>query len=342
MHRARLLFSVLLGCLALGWIGSVSSLSFAQETAADPPPVQPRPLAPGVMTVIPAQVEPSETFTGPLQLSDIVNTPGLDFKPTYTPSSQTLREMAKQVILRREIWGLEFAFKPLRMVQVDIPQPTGVMQKKLIWYMVYRVTNRGGHLRPVPKVDEFGHTVYSAEPVSRSVRFFPHFVLEGMVQKPGLKFDASLPRSENYQRKGYLDRVIPAALRDIYLRELPGRGIRLYNSVEMSRINILPSEKEEHSVWGVATWESIDPRIDYLSVYVQGLTNAFEFEPKADGLVYRHKTLQLNFYRPGDSVLEHEKEIRFGVPIVSNKTVQQDIYTIYGVPDRLDHRWIFR
>ena len=36
----------------------------------------------------------------------------------------------------------------MRMVYVDIPQPNGKMQRKLVWYMVYRVRNLGGHIKP--------------------------------------------------------------------------------------------------------------------------------------------------------------------------------------------------
>ena len=58
-------------------------------------------------------------------------------------------DWAKDVDFRREIWALEFKFKPMRMISVDVPQPTGKMQRKLIWYMVYSVTNTGKILEPV-------------------------------------------------------------------------------------------------------------------------------------------------------------------------------------------------
>ena len=44
---------------------------------------------------------------------------------------------------------LDFKFKPVRMIWVDIPQPSGYMQRKLIWYMVYSVTNTGKVMHPV-------------------------------------------------------------------------------------------------------------------------------------------------------------------------------------------------
>ena len=69
-------------------------------------------------------------------------------EPHYDPRTRTLVQMAKEVILRREIYCLEFSFKPLRHIYVDIPRPDGKMQRKLVWYMVYRVRYRGGELRP--------------------------------------------------------------------------------------------------------------------------------------------------------------------------------------------------
>ena len=91
---------------------------------------------------------------------------------------------------------------------------------------------------------------------------------------------------------------------------------------------------DDHSVWGVATWEYVDPRIDSFSIYVKGLSNAYRFSDPAGeykpgdepgkGRQYAQKTLKLNFWRPGD---EHEIN-------------EQDIY--YGGPGQVDHEWVFR
>ncbi|MCA9142960.1 MAG: hypothetical protein KDB05_09245 [Planctomycetales bacterium] len=295
-----------------------------------------RPLAPGVLTVIPTATEEGETFNGPLPLVEVVTgIPDLDWTPNYTPKTNTLQEIAKQVVLRRTIWDLEFAFKPLRMIEVDVPQPTGNMQRKLIWYMVYRVSNRGLALNPTESVDSFGHRTYTIEKVNYPTRrFFPHFVLE----------------SREYQ-KSYLDRIIPAAQLAIQKREDP--GTKLLNSIEMTRVQIpLSDERIERGIWGVVTWEDIDPRLDFFSVYIRGLTNAFEFvdppgayragQPPGSGRVYNYKTLQLNFWRPGDSVLEHEREVRYGVPVDSDPVLQAHILDAFGLPERLDHLWIYR
>jgi len=304
----------------------------AQEAAAI------RPLAPGVLTVIPPAGEDEETFTGPVPMVEVVNgIPDLDWTPNFDAKTRTLQEMAKTAIFRRPIWNLEFAFKPMRMIDVDVLQANGRIERKLIWYMVYRVTNRGHVLNPVPSEDALGQKVYQVDRANfdfQTLRFFPHFVLEN-----------------RESQKSYLDRVIPAAQELIQIREHP--GVRLYNSVEITAIKIPISEAGvERGVWGVVTWEDVDPRTDFFSVYVRGLTNAFKFvdppgaykagDPPFAGRVFAFKTLQLNFWRPSDSVLEHEREIRFGIPVEPDPERQQRILSMFGLKDRLDYLWIYR
>lgn len=307
---------------------------------AQPPAVAPqvRPLAPGVLTVIPTAREAGETFSGPRPLVELTSLPGLDWTPNYEPKSQTLLEQAKTVTLRHPIWCLEFAFKPLRMVYIDIPQPTGKMQRKQIWYMAYRVKNIGFDLKPIPTDQDpappEGEAVFGIERVNYPThRFFPHFVLE----------------SHEY-KKQYLDRVIPAAKEVIQSREKP--GVPMYNSVEISQVPIpLSDGRIDRSVWGYVTWEDIDPRMDYFSIYVRGLTNAFEFVDPASfkpgdqpgtGRLFSFKTLQLNFWRPGDTERQHEGEISYGVRVDADPIKQAEILAKYGLTERLDHLWIFR
>ncbi len=139
--------------------------------------------------------------------------------------------------------------------------------------------------------------------MDQPVRFVPEFVLD-------------CPRLN----KRYPDRVIPVAFQRIVQREDPNQ--RFYNTVEMVR-ELKPGE----SVWGIATWEDIDPRVDRFSVYVHGLTNAYRWEDAepvqpndklGKGRTLYRKALQLNFWRPGDEFerqpTEVEAEIRFGWP----------------------------
>ncbi len=295
-----------------------------------------RKLAPGVLTVIPFETEPEETFSGPVPIVEILQGIGdLTWTPNFDAKSNTLAEKAKRAIYRRSIWNLEFAFKPLRMLEVDIPQPTGKMQRKLIWYMVYRVKNTGYSLRPQAIAANDVHGPHTTQLVNFATRrFFPHFVL----------------KSQDYDKE-YLDQIIPAARAAIQKREKP--GVRIHNSVEMTGVKIpLSDDRVDRSVWGVATWENVDPRIDFFSIYIRGLTNAFicadtpgayqKGDAPGKGRVFRFKTLQLNFWRPGDTVFEHENEIRYGVPIDSDPNVQKKMLERFDLEQRLDHRWIYR
>ena len=288
-----------------------------------------RKLAPGILTVIPPEPREEETYQGPISLPTVSK---LAWNPNFTPKSETIQEKSAKVTIRHNVWNLELAFKPMRMVYVDIPQTSGKMQRKLIWYMVYRVRNLGGHLNPVPAEDK----TYKPEVVdqvlnagaaapSNAIRFFPHFVLES----PEVG-------------KAYLDRIIPAAMPVIQLREM--RGAKLYNSVEISQISIPVVPRDGGpGAWGVVTWEDVDPQIDFFSIYVQGITNAFRLEPSQTGrIVQRMKTLQLNFWRPGDTVNEHEEEIRYGVPSVTDPNEQAAICARYNIPRRVDYLWVYR
>ena len=299
--------------------------------------VQPRRLAPGVLTVIPVKPEAAETASPPRGIVEIlfgVDKQVLNWQPHFTPASRTLKQLGSQVVLRRGIWQLEFAFKPLRMIEVDVPQASGKMRRKLVWYLVYRLKNSGLHLNPVGKKDRFGSTSYELETINHTVRCFPQLVL----------------RSHEYDKE-YLDQLIPVAVGQIQQREDP--AIKLHNSVEISRLNIpLSDEQVQRSVWGVATWTDIDPRIDFFSILVEGLSNAYHWEdtpgvyqqgdPPGTGRRYTQKTLQLNFWRPGDAVLQHEGEIRFGLPFAADPDEQMRFFKQYGLQERVDYLWVYR
>lgn len=306
-----------------------------------------RTLSPGVLTTIPPKPEEEEMFSGPRPIEPVA-IPGLEITPKLAPKTNTVFERAKIATLRRTIWNLEFSFKPMRLIDVDMPQPTGVMQRKLVWYMVFRVRNLGGHFEPraVEEIfqDKIKHITWTKSTTNEveffgakttSLRFFPHFVLESREVK-----------------KSYLSRVIPAAHGPIRRREFPGDSKTVLHDVVSITGAAIPvsTATEDHSVWGVVTWEEVDPKIDYFSVYVQGLTNAYRYQDPANfapstpgsGRTYTTKTLQLNFWRPGDAVEAEEEEFRYGVRIVSDPNEQKQIFDLYNITERLDHLWVYR
>jgi hypothetical protein len=316
-----------LGCVVLALavgLGAFVGPAIGQQNSASV-----RQFAPGVETTIPPDLDPEEAVSTH-DLIEVRANPDIQWKPEYLSESRTLYGMSEGVKFRRDVWCLEFSFKPLRMIYVDVPQPSGKMQRKLVWYLVYRVKNTGKAIAPVEEADGTYTTALSA---GGPVKFNPQFVLESH----------DLTSSGQPINKAYLDRLIPVAKDLIQQRELPGR--ELLTSVEMAEREIPVSDgRADRSVWGVATWEDVDPRIDFCSVYVRGLSNAYRWvdppgayragDPPGKGRQFERLTLQLNFWRPGDQFGEHESEIRFGVP--PGKAA------LYGVPDGVAYRWIYR
>jgi hypothetical protein len=272
-----------------------------------------RKLAPGIEIAIPAERHKEDTFSVHDAVEILQGIPNLNWTPKLSPSSQTLKEKATATVFRsRMIWYLEFTFKPVRMIWVDEPQASGKMQRKLVWYMIYHVKNKGGHFVPQRQADG----TYDVTEQDADVRFFPLFVLDAPEYK-----------------KAYLDRLIPVASDAIQQKEDPNR--KLLNSVEIGTKPIpVSTEREDRSVWGVATWEDLDPRIDFFSVSVQGLTNAYKWidppgaytagDPPGTGRVLLQRTLVLNFWRPGDEYNESERTIH------------------YGIPGKVDYSWVYR
>jgi hypothetical protein len=341
----KIVFSMPPACCLLAVVATALLL------AAEPVHAQTRRLAPGVLTTITPQPQEEELYTGPQPLTEVpIAIPGLEYTPNLRAKTRTLLEQSKGTTLRRTIWNLEFSFKPMRMIEVEIPQANARMQRKLIWYMVYRVRNLGGHWRSLEKEEIFKeglkHITYGKEVTNQvtlfnqqteSLRFMPHFVLAS------LEF-----------QKEYLDRVIPAAIGPIRTREFPGdTTTRLYDSQQITEVPIpISTPTADKSIWGVVTWEDVDPRIDYFSVYVQGLTNAYKFvdapggfkagDKPGTGRQIAQKTLRLNFWRPGDTIAEDEGEIRYGMRIDSDPAEQDKIFKLYGTKTHLDYEWVYR
>lgn len=289
----------------------------------------PRVFARGVLTTIPPQLVPEETFSRKPMI-EITSNKALDWQPQTFAETRTLYSKAEDASFTNEIWGLQFTFKPLRMINVDVRQPNGQTERKLLWYLVYNVENTGERIRPVQ--DETGtFSAESAEP--EPIQFLPHFVLEGQ--------DVDSRGNKIY--KAYLDRVMPSVMETIRQRETPGR--ELLTSAQIAEKSIAVStESQDNSVWGVAIWELVDPEMDFLSVFVGGLTNAHEWadtpgnfqpgDPAGKGRRIMAKTLQLNFWRPGDEYQQNEKEIRYGTP--PGKA------SLYGVEEGVAYQWTFR
>lgn len=307
-------------CLALGMFTATVPTAMGQTAVS-----RGRQLAPDALEVIEPAMEYGETFQGPVDLPLVVNHPELEWDPNYFAKSETLFEMAQQVIFRGDVYCLKFEFKPVRMIEVDVNTPDG-LQRKNVWYLLYRVSYVGGDLRPVAEPDAYDNQVFATPQAvsSKWVRFMPIFRLQAM----GLNQE-------------YLDQVIPEARRLIAAKERVGKQI--YDSLSIQRVKIeLSTEATDNQVWGVATWVDVDPRTDFFAVQVQGLTNAQRLKLEGDQLKYLQKTLVLHFSRPGDTINELEDRIRYGIPALENPARQQYVLRQFGIEERLDHHWIYR
>ncbi|QDU91424.1 hypothetical protein Pla175_48470 [Pirellulimonas nuda] len=320
-----------LAVLAVAALIVAASGSLALAQGAQGASARARVLAPGVLTTIPLDLRADDT-SSKHDLLELASDAKLNWTPDFLPGTRTLSSKAKEVWFQRPIWQLEFEFKPLRMIYVDVPQPGGAVRRELVWYLVYRVRNPGTQLSPEPVEDG----LYEAQVTAGGpIRFLPHFVLQGH----------DTDASDRKLYRAYLDRVIPAAVEPIRRRETPGQD--LLDSVAISQKPLPPATGPDDAaawVWGVATWEGIDPETDYFSIYVQGLTNAYRWVEDPAGVTARdapgsarrffRKTLQLNFWRPGDQFLEHESEVRFGAP--PGRESQ------YGVEEGVAYQWVYR
>jgi hypothetical protein len=259
-----------------------------------------RVLGPGVLTVIP----PDRATDDALQRADLLEItegypgPEWNWGPKLAAANTTLVERARMREYPRDIWCLEFAFKPPRLMDVDVPASDLKMQRKRIWYLVYRVRNAGGR-RIITEPAEGGEekVVRRTETFESPVTFAPQFVLESLEPVDAAEGAAAY--------RGYLDRLVPSAMAAIRRREDPKRP--LLDSVQMMETELAPGEER----WGVAIWEDVDPRIDFFSIYVRGLTNAVRWrkrpgaairqgDPPGSDVEETLECLRLDFWRPGD------------------------------------------
>lgn len=314
-----------LGALVLATllVAGVPASSLAQFASVEPSPTRPpRQFAPGVETVIPPALDPGDTVTQH-DMVEVLAEESLEWTPKLL-ADQTLREQAKEARFKRDVWCLEFAFKPLRMIR--LLDPASDSGQRLVWYLVYRVKNTGAALTPTMNEADGSFEAVAAD--SGPLRFLPHMVLQG--------HDTAPEGGKIY--RAYLDQVAPEAVPAIRQRETPGR--KLFTATTMPLEPIAVGEER----WGVAMWSGVDPEIDFFSVYVRGLSNAYEWtdpegvfqagDPPGKGRLFVRKTLQLNFWRPGDRFLQHENEVRYGTA--------PGHAALYGVEEGVDHQWVYR
>ena len=178
------------------------------------------------------------------------------------------------------VWVLDFKFRDPRLIKVDIPG----RGQKVCWYLWYQVSN------------------YTQEPRT----FIPDFEL--------VSYDRNLQPTVHH------DQILPRVQEAIKKIEDPTGYYDIKNSVTISA-NPIPTSKAEatpRAVTGVAIWDSVqDADSNRFSIFVAGLSNGWALTdpiPPSKEQVVRRKTLQLNFQRIGDKVLQRSEDIRFVGP----------------------------
>ena len=226
----------------------------------------------------------------------------------------------------------EFAFTGLRQAKLKMPLADGRLVNRNVWYIVYRIRDTGKtmtfeQVKLKPEFDHIKNELRRDQTVEADLKkFLPRFTLEGWVASD--QFNRS--RKDRYRKVAYRDEIAPAILAQIRRRE--DRNQRLLDGHQMSEAKIpVANNNSDPGLWGVAIWTGVDPRIDYVSVYVKGLTNAYRLGSDFDDPT-RIKTLQLNFWRPGDLVQEDDDEVDFGIPLVDNPAEQATICRRYDLP----------
>lgn len=315
------------------------------------------------MRTIPTFIGFEETFQWS-DVPEIVSAGAADSKDSALEYS-----WGADLFFQKEIWQLQFSYKNIRAIDVTFPTKEG-LETKRVWYLVYSVTNTGERLNAeldkdvkadvsqtvlVPSDKTGGKkaeeviqipsnnlsgvykpvaTTYEAGDAKGAIRFVPRFVFASSTIQDRLTYALKEDGMYHGQKRGaeegvYYDSFLPLAMAQIVKKEARG-GVELVDSVRMATLSILPGQ----TVWGVAMWTDVDPRIDKFSVYISGLTNALRWEipENADdvedaqvgaGRDVMRKILKLNFYNPGDEAHRGGKEI------------------YNNLPGELDFQWIY-
>ena len=214
----------------------------------------------------------------------------------------------------RDVWCLQFSFRPVRLVEVAIPNESGHFEMKTVWYLVYNVKNLGPSeldaegIRAINSV--LGSGVLEGDemrlPVPGDVTLLnvPRAAPQEFRQQTGvfspqpgdavpIRFVPNFILATNRLVLGTIPEVNPETGVTEWHTEITGvayldqfiplallrikereRMPNLETTVSIAERELAPGE----DAWGVAMWTDIDPRINEFSIFVSGLTNAYRWE----------------------------------------------------------------
>ncbi len=261
---------------------------------------KPRKLAPGVLTVVPATFDAQDTALGPYELDLVKKFPELaweapnfpDSKPHFASSEETLVQLSKGITFRpKRVWSLEFAFKPVRSIALEIPDQQGELQKRIAYYMVYAIRDPGKAVRSV--ASENSSEIKMVDLAPEAIRTLLRFQI--------------VSKERNFMQDSTIEPIAKALIES---KERIGQP--LLDPVEMSQVRI-PTDGTP--VWGVAIWMDVDPKADFFAVDVRGLTSAYQIrEEDGNETSYDRKTLRIYHWRAGDDLAQEKHRIRLGIP----------------------------
>lgn len=224
-------------------------------------------------------------FLGIQPLNAQVLSEGYDLSTRAAATGDELKELVNY-------YGMEVQFKPMRMIQVEVTDPkTGKKEEKLVWYLLYRCVNR-----PITRENLSSlESPQNAKDETPPSIFTPSFAL--------VTTDGDSPLT-------YLDEIIPEAVEKINERE----GRNYFNTVDVIQEIPKPTtvkDIRDEAIYGVATWQDIDPTTDNFTVLMTGFTNAYQKMKLPDGKTGSvQKLIKQDFWRPGDEFQQDETEIR--------------------------------
>ena len=291
-------FFVLIIASGLPSFGQQPSSDVGLDSASDT--IKPRKLAPGVLTVVPASFDAHDTALGPYDLDLVKKFPEIaweapnfpDNKPNFASSEETLVQLSKDVTFRpKRVWSLEFAFKPVRSIAVDIPNSQGDLEKRIAYYMVYAVRDPGKAVKS--ESSDSNSEIKMVDLAPAPIRTLLRFQI--------------VSKERDFMQDSSIE---PVAKAIIEAKERIGQP--LLDPIEMSQMRI-PSDGTP--VWGVAIWMDVDPKADFFAVDVRGLTSAYQIrKDESNQTSYDRKTLRIYHWRAGDDLAPENHRIRLGVP----------------------------
>ena len=234
------------------------------------------------------------------------------------------------------LWIAEVQFKPPRMRRMPVTDPTTKKtSNELVWYMVYRViprdyTDLAGSADEKVRLqkrlaDDTVDPQNKADEVRAGNLMMPRFILK---------------TTDEGSRHDYVDEVNRQIQKAVFKREFrrDAANLQLLSSIEAistvkSQVAADDPDALNKALYGVAIWRNVDPNTDFFNVEMYGFTNLYRLTATDDGKIQvEDKCIVQEFGRPGDNILQDEKEFRVkGDPIWDYKAREDK----FDLPDAL-------